>query len=360
MLPDQSQIYSLTRRITWVLIAAMGCALGISYWAAGLSIDTSGAGYALITIAVLLLISLYYRKFRVDAFISTGAEASFQLTAILGMGTLLTFAAAAVGFPYRDTVLTEVDRSMGFNWRAYLDFFNTHYVIGHILHVIYLSIHFQPLLVVGTLVATRRFLRLRQFILAMGVSLCVSVAIFVFTPAVANYAHLGLERSDFANLWPTCAFEHIRHLEAMRHATTHIVRLNDLEGLIIFPSFHAVAALLFTWALWPVPRLRWPIGLLDFLMLVATPVDGAHYAIDIVAGGAIAMISVLAAVRGPLSLSRTTDAVPDTVPAPAFSDRDATRLRSERRLLLLQPRDMTPTLATMSAPPRPRRAHRET
>jgi len=296
----KSDLPELTNRITWWVIATMACTLAASYLAAGLSLDVSGAWPILLVIPACLSISLYYRYYRVDLYISVGAETSVQLMLIVLLGTLLSFVAATANLPYRDAALFQIDRWIGFDWKAYLDFFNTHYVIWRIIHVAYLSIHFQPLLVIAALVATRHFVRLQQFILATALALCITVAIFIFTPAVANYAYLGLQRSDFADLYPGCAFEHVRHLEALRNATTHIVRLSDLDGLIIFPSFHAVTAFLFAWALWPIRQLRWPAFTLNVLMIAGTPIDGAHYAVDIVGGCAIAILTILGVAYVPL------------------------------------------------------------
>jgi len=90
------------------------------------------------------------------------------------------------------------------------------------------------------------------------------------------------------------SYQHIRHLEGLRSGATRVVQLGDLEGLITFPSFHAASALLFTWAAWPFRRLRWWIVGLNVLLVASTPIDGAHYAIDLVAGIAVAGLSIAA------------------------------------------------------------------
>ena len=64
-----------------------------------------------------------------------------------------------------------------------------------------------------------------------------------------------------------------------------------------FPSFHAASAVLYAWALWPVRWMR-PIVVLAFgAMLAATPINGGHYLIDIIAGTAIAVLAIVAARR---------------------------------------------------------------
>ena len=49
-------------------------------------------------------------------------------------------------------------------------------------------------------------------------------------------------------------------------------------------------------ALWPVPVLRWFGVVVNGLMIVATPIDGGHYFID-VPGGIVVAVLCLAAAR---------------------------------------------------------------
>jgi len=67
------------------------------------------------------------------------------------------------------------------------------------------------------------------------------------------------------------------------------------EGIITFPSLHAALAVIPIVALWPIPRLRWLILALNIVMLAATPIDGSHYFIDVIAGIVVAAIAVLTA-----------------------------------------------------------------
>ena len=67
------------------------------------------------------------------------------------------------------------------------------------------------------------------------------------------------------------------------------------EGIITFPSFHAALAVIFIVALWPMPVLRWFGVVVNVLMLAATPIDGGHYFIDMVAGIVIAVLCIMAA-----------------------------------------------------------------
>ena len=50
-----------------------------------------------------------------------------------------------------------------------------------------------------------------------------------------------------------------------------------------------------TWAFWPIRWMR-PVALIaNGAMMIATPVNGAHYLIDILAGIVLAILSIMAA-----------------------------------------------------------------
>ncbi len=56
------------------------------------------------------------------------------------------------------------------------------------------------------------------------------------------------------------------------------------EGLVGFPRFHAISAVLNIWAGWPLRRWRIAILPVNLMMLAATPVFGGHYLVDVLAG----------------------------------------------------------------------------
>ena len=77
-------------------------------------------------------------------------------------------------------------------------------------------------------------------------------------------------------------------ITALKRADTFGLNLWDTEGIISFPSFHTVLALLAAFALWPVPYARWPAALLAGLIVLST---GWHYLTDVVAGFLVAAAS---------------------------------------------------------------------
>ena len=85
----------------------------------------------------------------------------------------------------------------------------------------------------------------------------------------------GLPTGAGVYQWPS--FTHFYY------GNDELLRLSDLGGVVAFPSFHTVLALLITQALgdtrWRVPAIAWTAG----IILSAIPMGG-HYVVDLAAG----------------------------------------------------------------------------
>ncbi len=86
----------------------------------------------------------------------------------------------------------------------------------------------------------------------------------------------------------------LEHLDAVRSGARTVVSWRNAEGLITFPSFHAIWGVLLILACFSDRYLRWPMLLLNGLMIVATIPAGMHYLTDVITGGAICALVVAA------------------------------------------------------------------
>jgi hypothetical protein len=292
--PDADVAVKAVRAI-WVVTALMMIATWASYRLASLACDVWSASHAMLVVAACLAIAYFYRRWRPDPIISFGAEACAQLCIILTLGMLLSYPLAVIAFPYRDAELHAIDLSLGLHWRSYIRFFNMHPSLNAISDAAYHSIRVQFLIVIGVLAATSHFVRLQQFILAITFSLLVTLMIFAFSPAVGAYTHLQIPSGDYVNLSPS--FIYLQHLDAMRSGGGggFLISVDRMQGIITFPSFHTVCAILFAWALLPIRPLCWWIVALNGLMISATPTAGGHYFIDLVGGSIVAACAIAGA-----------------------------------------------------------------
>jgi len=143
------------------------------------------------------------------------------------------------------------------------------------------------------LLFTRQAQRLQQFTFATGVGLFVTVAISVFTPSITTiYLDLGLP--IHAKI-PPALYTPVPTLDALRSGAPFWIDLSAAEGLISFPSFHTIGALLFIWALRPIRIVSWIALALNAGIIAAAPFIGAHYFIDLAGGAVVALLAVAAA-----------------------------------------------------------------
>lgn len=239
--------------------------------------------------------------------------AALEGTALLyGQGLctlLLLFPLAAVSAPYADATLAGWDAAIGLDWPRFLDWCAPH---ARSLAVAYRSFAWQPLLIVLVLVATDRIDRLWTLTFAAAIALLLTAAIFPFYPGEGVFLHYGINLDDYPSLKarPTWTFTPV--IEYLRGGG-RVIDVSMFTGLVSFPSYHAAEALQFAWAGWAVRWLRWPLVVLNAAVVFATPVIGAHYFVDVIAGLAVGAVAILIGTR--INALRATR-LPDDVSRP--------------------------------------------
>ena len=289
---DSIAVRRNARTLWWGTLLVM-LAAGISVAACGLSVDFKSNPTLLLLAAAYAAITFFYRSIRRDERLSQALVAVAQLLLIMLFGLLCSYAATVTAMPYRDAELLAIDRWLGFDRTSYLRFFTDSAWKVHLSNFIYLSMLPQLAITPLFLIMTNRMEHLQRFVAAYGIALISTVAIFVFVPAVGAFVYFDLTPAQYAAL-PIDVYTQARTLDALRSGGLKIIRLDNLEGLIAFPSFHTAAAILYGWALWPMKSIRWPIAALNLAIISTTPVCGAHYAIDVIAGAAVALGSIAA------------------------------------------------------------------
>ena len=162
-----------------------------------------------------------------------------------------------------------------------------------VLRFAYQSFRLQAVFVVVLLSLRMSHRRLAIFMLAWTFALIISLIGHAVAPSETAYVHYGMTAGgSLPDLSAQAGAAPAEVLHALRAGGLRHLLDDDLNGLVTFPSFHAAAALLYVWALWPLAWIRWPAVLLNGLMLVAVPVIGAHYLVDLIAALPVAVLSV--------------------------------------------------------------------
>lgn len=309
--PEQERL-AYNSRVIWVVIAVMSVATVVGYRAAGLSFGWASLQAIGLGAVPCVAVAYYYRRLRPDVFVSFTTESFAQLLLVLTLGGALSYPLATIGFPYCDALLHGADVWMGLDWRAHLRFVSERPPLGTITLLAYDSVLLQLVVLLIVLVPTLRFVRFQQFVLANALGLCIALAVFAFMPAAGTYSFLDIGNGEYAGLSPVVTADQKVHLDALRSGKQVLV--DEMSGLITFPSFHAEWAIFFMWAFYPVKRLRAGAILLNLAVLASTPVQGAHYFIDLIGGVIVAGVSIYCAVRLTSVAPRTSAA--DAAPCP--------------------------------------------
>lgn len=203
------------------------------------------------------------------------------------LGTLLMlpiYAAARMTWPLRDRTLAAIDRAMDLNVGMFVAIGTHHAWIGTFFAFVYDLL--IPMVMAASVVPILfgRFKAAKEYIVASSFA-CIGVApIFALLPAVGPWSVYAMNATPEQR-------ECEATLLALRDAGKYVVNLAD-SGVICFPSFHVVLAILAARALWSIGVLRPFAALLCGLVIVSTLMTGWHYGIDVIGGLVFAIASI--------------------------------------------------------------------
>lgn len=222
-------------------------------------------------------------------------DALFQMVFVSLFGVMTSYAAATANAPLIDAILLRADQAIGYDWLTYLRVLGGSQLFRWVLHVSYVSCFIQPMLLALVLMLSDRQVEYEKFILSMLASLALVALIFIVCPATTAWHYLGQEAlasSAFPGI-PVSGENWMVALPEIRAGGGRLI--SDPLGLIAFPSFHCVMALLNIRAAWSSKWLRIPFIVLNGLMIASTPAVGGHYMVDLIAG---AFVTVAGAILG--------------------------------------------------------------
>jgi hypothetical protein len=253
-------------RLTWFL--AGGVALLATATAVCSGFAVFGLARFALVAAILLAALGYYR--RVENF-RLCLSALLATVVFSSSFVVLTYVAARCAPPLIDAWLVRWDGGLGFSsLRAW------HYGwFGIALSVAYYSLLPQTAATVAVLGLANQREPLERFLQRMMVAGLITLTFFLVAPAIGPCAaHPAPDQTAY-----------IEQFLALRNGSRTAVNLADAEGLITFPSFHTVWALLLVAAC---PRRFKALSIvLNAAVLLATLTTGWHYLSDVLGGIAV-------------------------------------------------------------------------
>jgi membrane-associated phospholipid phosphatase len=212
-------------------------------------------------------------------------------------GTVLLFVLyplTALSGQFADDQLAYADKLLGFDWANFTAAMARHPVATDLLIAAYRSFGWQPPLLLAILFFTNRGDRGWETVSAATIALVIASVVFLFFPCEGAFLHSRHLPAEFGRFATFRAWDFGPIIHLIKDGGVRRIDGSTLSGLVSFPSYHATTAAIMAWAAWPTKG-RWVFLPLNVAMAVAAIPVGAHYLVDILAGCAVAAISILLA-----------------------------------------------------------------
>ena len=234
----------------------------------------------------------------ISTFCERAVHACVLLVAILGFGVsagLLSAFAAAAGAPMQDDTFSRIDVAFGFHWEAFVATLNASPSAVTVLIAAYKSVPYTIGLLVLFFFANGRMRELWEVAALLILGAFATVVISALVPAIGGYTYYGPDprsTAEFVRQWPQAGTYFVPCLLALHAGLTHTIDLDQVTGLVQFPSFHGILALVLIYAAWPYRWLRWPFAAINAVMIVSTVPVGGHHGADVLGSVAVVIAGV--------------------------------------------------------------------
>jgi len=271
-------VHEIGRPVAYALVGSL--ILTDLLWSSCIGLSIRGWWEPTAAVCVLLALSVAYRR-RSHVIMGMTESAAFWVS-FSAAGCVLTYLCAASALPLQDAELTGIDHAIGFDWLEWRNIVLARPALHWALFLAYMSL--MPEIVFSVLFFPAMGLSKRgiELLLFAVLTLLPTALISALCPALGPSAAFGGDDTTY-----------LAHLLALRAAGPWAFNLVSMQGIITMPSYHTVLALLFTYAYRGTGPIGWAIAGLNGLMLLSIPPVGGHYLVDMIGGGAIALLVVM-------------------------------------------------------------------
>lgn len=235
---------------------------------------------------------LGYQKFRNEPQLAAMLLGASFLCLFSSGASVLNYFLLTVAGPRIDDLLLSADRAMGFDWYRMMIAMAHYPVLNAVFFRVYNTVLPQIALVLVFLAWTNQVERTYRFCLSLGVGALIAIFIWALAPSLGAKSMYVLPPDVAQRLTLSVTTEYGKALVMLLHNGPGYITPSDLRGLIAFPSYHGVLALIVTWYAWNLRWIRWPAIGLNAVVLVSTPVQGGHHLIDVIAAFPVTMLAL--------------------------------------------------------------------
>ena len=285
------------RLIIYFSASAFAMAAAGLLWS-GYRLDWAGHGTMILALLVLATATWFYSAIRPDRRLATTLLATAAVLVFVNSSSILNYTLLALDRPLIDDVLVGWDAAIGFVWPDFVAAMVQWPVLVFILHIGYLSALPQIAILLILLGFCGRTDALHRFVLLLMITAFLTIGMWAAFPSFGAMAYYGLSPELAAELNLAVGPDYGEDLRALAgHQGPVWISPSELKGLIAFPSFHTVLALLSVYGAMAIRALIVPFAVLNVTALAAVPLHGGHHLVDIFAGMVVFVVGLILARR---------------------------------------------------------------
>lgn len=258
-------------------------------WCLSTGFEVTGLVPAAAVLALLCAIGIYYTVIRSAPPLAEFALYLAAWLAFIATGGIFSYLAATSPRPFSDDLFVAADSVLRFDWARWVATVQQYPALTGVLEFSYNSLLMQILGSVCLFSFTKAQNRNAELLLASSIAALLCSVVFAFFPAVGPWIHFDAPDNNPLKML------YVNHLIALKEGALRVVALKEIEGIICFPSYHTSLACVFVYAHRGLYWTRWPVLVLNALMLLSIPSQGGHYLSDVVAGIGAALLAIGAA-----------------------------------------------------------------
>ena len=284
----EPEIESACQRLRLLSLLTIAAAVLVAaVFAVPLGVRWSPAGSTAFVLIVLALAAegVCLRHLYWTRRIATFCKAAAVMIAGTFAGAAVAMVALRSGAPMADTALESVDSAFGLHAQLFVAWIATWKVSLAPLRFLYNSAFPEAALSLLLLSLFGRQFEAWRLTFLFIITLLTCALISFAVPAYGSFVHAA--PATVKALPPGAGTFWWDGLNHCRSADVAVVGINDLGGVIAFPSFHTIIACLtmqaWFWNRWA----RLPVMFWNAAMLFTTLPIGGHYFVDLIAGAAV-------------------------------------------------------------------------
>ncbi|HVV64446.1 MAG TPA: phosphatase PAP2 family protein [Rhizomicrobium sp.] len=276
------------------------------------SYDATGYETLFLLMLPLAAAGAFYGSVRKDEALSSVLACSAFLIVFPAGSALLSYLLVTISGPRIDLTLAAADRAIGFHWPALMALVARYPKANEILKLAYLSVMPQTALLIFALGFGGKTAELYRLSLALALGAVITLAMWTMAPSFGAFSVYTLPDAVAGKLGLALGFDYGHDLVQMLKTGPGFISPKDLRGIVGFPSYHTLQAVMLMWYARTLRLWRWPAILLNLVVLVATPIQGGHHLVDMFGGAVVTLAAISLASRIVAAAERRARTVPQS------------------------------------------------